>query len=93
MTITIILCFRYMSITGQVVITLRVTTCFTVWGLLFGLSSVGTEFTDLITISEMTPGSISINSATFVGTRVADPGGALVSTLGCILPSCVIQLF
>ncbi len=49
-----------------------------------------TEFTDLITISEMTPGPIAINSATFVGTRIAGMGGALVSTLGCILPSCII---
>jgi len=49
-----------------------------------------TEFTDLITISEMTPGPISINSATFVGTQIAGLGGALVSTFGCILPSCII---
>ena len=51
-----------------------------------------TEFTDLITISEMTPGPIAINSATFVGTRIAGVGGALASTLGCILPSCAIVL-
>ena len=49
-----------------------------------------TEFTDLITIAEMTPGPIAINSATFVGIRVAGIGGALVATLGCILPSCII---
>ncbi|WRS28666.1 chromate transporter [Oscillospiraceae bacterium MB08-C2-2] len=49
-----------------------------------------TEFTDLITISEMTPGPIAINSATFVGTQIAGLGGALVATLGCILPSCII---
>lgn len=49
-----------------------------------------TEFTDLITISEMTPGPIAINSATFVGTRIAGFGGALVSTFACILPSCII---
>ena len=30
------------------------------------------EFTDLITISQMTPGPIAVNSATFVGLRVAD---------------------
>ena len=29
------------------------------------------EFTDLITIAEMTPGPIAINSATFVGIRIA----------------------
>ena len=49
-----------------------------------------TEFTDLITIAEMTPGPIAINSATFVGIRIAELPGALVATLGCILPSCVI---
>lgn len=48
------------------------------------------EFTDLITIAEMTPGPIAINSATFVGIRVAGFPGALVATLGCILPSMII---
>jgi len=48
------------------------------------------EFTDLITIAEMTPGPIAINSATFVGIRIAGIFGAVVSTLGCILPSCII---
>ena len=48
------------------------------------------EFTDLITIAEMTPGPIAINSATFVGIRVAGFPGALIATLGCILPSCII---
>lgn len=49
-----------------------------------------TEFTDLITIAEMTPGPIGINSATFVGIRIAGIPGALIATLGCVLPSCVI---
>lgn len=48
------------------------------------------EFTDLITIAEMTPGPIAVNSATFVGIRIAGVGGALVATLGCIAPSLVI---
>lgn len=48
------------------------------------------EFTDLITIAEMTPGPIAVNSATFVGIRVAGIGGALIATFGCILPSCII---
>lgn len=51
-----------------------------------------TEFTDLITIAEMTPGPISINSATFVGQRVYGTVGALVCTLGCIVPSFFICL-
>ncbi len=51
------------------------------------------EFTDLITISQMTPGPIAINSATFVGIKIAGVGGALVATLGCILPSCILVTF
>ena len=50
------------------------------------------EFTDLITISQMTPGPIAINSATFVGIKIAGIPGALVSTVGCILPSCIIVM-
>ena len=48
------------------------------------------EFTDLITISQMTPGPIAVNSATFVGIKIAGIPGALIATLGCILPSCII---
>ena len=48
------------------------------------------EFTDLITISQMTPGPIAVNSATFVGIKIAGIPGAIMATLGCILPSCVI---
>ena len=48
------------------------------------------EFTDLITISQMTPGPIAVNSATFVGIKIAGIPGAVVATLGCILPSCMI---
>lgn len=48
------------------------------------------EFTNLITIAEMTPGPIAVNSATFVGTKIAGIPGALVATMGCILPACVI---
>lgn len=48
------------------------------------------EFTDLVTIAEMTPGPIAINSATFVGIRIAGIGGAIIATFGCILPSIFI---
>ena len=48
------------------------------------------EFTDLITISQMTPGPIAVNSATFVGINIAGIPGAIVATIGCILPSCII---
>jgi chromate transporter len=46
-----------------------------------------TEFTDLISIAEMTPGPIAINSATFVGMRLASVHGAIIATLGCLIPS------
>ena len=50
------------------------------------------DFADLITIAEMTPGPISINSATFVGIKLAGIPGALICTLGCIIPSFIICL-
>ena len=42
-----------------------------------------------ISMSEMTPGPIAINSATFVGTQTAGILGGLAATAGCILPSCI----
>lgn len=48
-----------------------------------------TDFTDLVTIAEMTPGPIAINAATFVGNQVAGIPGAVVATIGVILPSCL----
>lgn len=51
------------------------------------------EFTDLITIAEMTPGPIAVNSATFVGIRIAGIPGALIATFGTILPSLFIVSF
>lgn len=52
-----------------------------------------TEFSDLITISQMTPGPISLNSATFIGLQVAGIPGAIVATIGNVLPSIIIVLF
>ena len=48
------------------------------------------EFTDLVTISEMTPGPIGINASTFVGIRVAGVLGAVVAMIGYVLPACVL---
>lgn len=50
------------------------------------------QFADIITIAEMTPGPIAINAATFVGIRVAGLPGAILATVGCVLPSCVIVM-
>ena len=49
------------------------------------------EFTDLITIAEMTPGPIAVNAATFVGLRSASFPGAVIATLGCITPALVYK--
>lgn len=51
-----------------------------------------TQFADIITIAEMTPGPIAVNSATFVGIQVCGIAGALIATLGCVLPSCIIVM-
>ncbi len=51
-----------------------------------------TQFADIVTIAEMTPGPIALNAATFVGIQVGGIAGAVVSTLGCILPSCCIVM-
>lgn len=50
------------------------------------------QFADIMAIAEMTPGPIAINSATFVGIQVAGLPGAIVATIGCVLPSCCIVL-
>lgn len=49
-----------------------------------------TEYIDLITIAEMTPGPITLNSATFVGIRVAGLPGAILATFASILPAIFI---
>lgn len=51
-----------------------------------------TEFVDIITLSEMTPGPIAINSATFAGNRVAGVTGGIVATIGVVMPSFIIVL-
>lgn len=51
------------------------------------------EFADLLTISEITPGPVAINSATFVGTKVAGVGGAICATLGFVtVPFVIVSL-
>ena len=51
-----------------------------------------TEFSDIVAISQMTPGPIALNASTFVGVRIAGLVGGIVATLGCIAPSCIIVL-
>lgn len=50
------------------------------------------DILDIIAIAESTPGPIAINSATFVGYKVAGVLGSAAATLGVVLPSYVIIL-
>ena len=50
------------------------------------------EFTDIITISQMTPGPLAVNTSTFVGMRVGGLAGALLATVGCIFMGVVITV-
>lgn len=52
----------------------------------------GTEFADVVAISQMTPGPIAINAATFIGFRQARIPGALLCTFGVMLPSLILML-
>ncbi|MCK8825238.1 chromate transporter [Fuchsiella alkaliacetigena] len=51
---------------------------------------VAEEIVDILTISEMTPGPIAINLATFVGYRIDGILGSLIATLGVITPALVL---
>ncbi|GCF92999.1 chromate transporter [Enterococcus florum] len=50
------------------------------------------EFSDIVTISQMTPGPLAVNSATFVGLQVAGLLGAIFATVACISSGCAIAL-
>lgn len=48
------------------------------------------DFGNLVSIAEITPGPIAINSASFVGMKLGGLAGSLVATLGLITPSIII---
>jgi chromate transporter len=48
------------------------------------------EFSDLLTLSQLTPGPIAINSATYVGALANGLPGALIATAGFMLPPFII---
>ncbi|MGL4331543.1 MAG: chromate transporter [Bacteroidales bacterium] len=51
------------------------------------------EFTDILAISQMTPGPVGINSATYIGYQVTGSvWGAIVATLATVLPSFIIVI-
>lgn len=50
------------------------------------------QLTDMIAVSESTPGPIGVNTATYVGFTTGGVPGAVIATLGLITPSVIIVL-
>lgn len=50
------------------------------------------EFSDIITISQMTPGPLAINASSFVGMKVGGIAGAIIATIGCASIGFIISL-
>ena len=51
------------------------------------------EFTDIVAISQMTPGPIGINAATYVGfTSTGNIWGSIIATFAVVLPSFILML-
>lgn len=50
------------------------------------------EFADIVAVSQMTPGPIAINSATYVGYTVAGFWGAVVATISVCLPALTLMI-
>lgn len=48
------------------------------------------EFADIVAISQMTPGPIAVNAATYIGQRTAGIWGSIMATFGVSLPSFVL---
>ncbi len=51
------------------------------------------QLADLLALSQLTPGPLMINTATFIGYRVGGVSGALLGTLGIVFPAFLIMLF
>ena len=50
------------------------------------------EFSNLVALSQVTPGPMAVNAATYVGFNYAGLPGALVATLGVCLPAFVLMM-
>lgn len=51
------------------------------------------EYLDMITLSQMTPGPIAVNTSTFAGMRTAGFAGAIVASVACVLFGTLFSLF
>ena len=56
-----------------------------------GWLSIG-EFTDMIAISQATPGPIAVNTATYTGYKLAGVPGAALANLGLLIPALIIVI-
>lgn len=50
------------------------------------------EMTDVVTLSQMTPGPIALNAATFVGTKLAGILGSIVASLAVVIPQLIVMV-
>lgn len=50
------------------------------------------EFIDIIAISQITPGPIAVNSATYIGYKISGIFGSAAATIGVIAPSVIIMI-
>lgn len=50
------------------------------------------EFSDIIAISQMTPGPIALNSATYIGYEVAGVLGSVVATTAVCIPALTLMM-
>lgn len=57
----------------------------------FGITSQE-EFSNLVALSQVTPGPIAVNAATYVGFQYAGIPGAVAATLGVSVPSFILVL-
>lgn len=51
------------------------------------------EFADMVALSQMTPGPVSINIATYIGYTVGGILGSLIATAAIVMPSLLLLLF
>ncbi len=50
------------------------------------------EFSNLVALSQVTPGPMAVNAATYVGFNYAGLPGAIVATLGVCLPAFILMM-
>lgn len=61
-----------------------------------GVSTLGSmserEFSNLVALSQITPGPIAINAATYMGYKLSGMPGAISATIGVVIPSLILVL-